>query len=206
MKTLQQHIEENINESLLSWLISFFKKSIKNTILAKRRKLLPNSVEISEIKVSNKPLDNYKEFKKILSSTNGSFTLATKMLNEMTKRTIEGSNDKLDTSKCRFIEFIYIPKDAFDNEKYIAGIAGYVDGQEIVEGRSHILFFEGDKSVVSNWDNLSNDLFKTFVDQFIKNDKLSMWYISNTNELPQYNGKKFEAIEDSQNKVAILGD
>ena len=69
---------------------------------------------------------------------------------------------------------------------------------------AHILFFEGDTEVLSNWKNIRDDVFKMFVDKFVKKTSLSMWYINNITELPLYNGKRFEDITSSKNKIAKI--
>lgn len=212
MKSLQEYITEQLeypnsqlDEGLIDWIKGLFRKAIRSKKVSTKRRLLPAKAKIDEIKFSKKPLDNYEAFKRSEKTVSASFPITTKMLNEMTKRTYESSNDKLDLSKCKFVEFVYKPTNSFKDENYLVALAGYAPDQTVLDDKhAHILFFEGDTEVLSNWKNIRDDVFKIFVDKFVKKTSLSMWYINNITELPLYNGKRFEDITSSKNKIAKI--
>ena len=107
--------------------------------------------------------------------------------------------------KCKFVEFVYKPTNSFKDENYLVALAGYAPNQPVLDDKhAHILFVEGDTEVLSNWKNIRDDVFKMFVDKFVKKTSLSMWYINNITELPLYNGKRFEDITSSKNKIAKI--
>ena len=198
MKSLQEYITEQLeypnsqlDEGLIDWIKSLFRKSTRNKNVSRKRRLLPAKAKIDEIKFSKKPLDNYEAFKRSEKTVSTSFPITTKMLNEMTK--------------CKFVEFVYKQTNSLKDENYLVALAGYAPNQPVLDDKhAHILFFEGDTEVLSNWKNIRDDVFKMFVDKFVKKTSLSMWYINNITELPLYNGKRFEDITSSKNKIAKI--
>ena len=200
-----EYFDNQLNEGLLDIIKRLFSRNKDLITKSKKRGLLPATADIDEIKFIKKPIKGLSEFKKALKSGSTEFSIASKMLNEIGKRTLEGSGEKVDPTKCEFIQFIYKPKYSFKNEQYICAVAGYVNGQNVFDKKhGHILFFDGDESIIKNWKNLRDDIFTTFVNKFVKNKQLSMWYVNNITELPQYDGKKFEDVESSKNNIAKI--
>lgn len=219
MQTLTQYTDDKyingqINEGFLDWFINLFKRTDYNIERATKRNLLPaKNVSLNNIKQTVKAIEGTSAIKKTINSNKDAYPETYQILSKMKNWTDKDGNS-IDEKKTRWVTYVYRPDYAFKGESYICAVGAYTIEPVIDENTVHIITFEGAKNVVDNWDNLKNDLFKQFVERIMKDiashggkgdkTKLSMYYINNTNNLPQYNGHRFSAMEDNKNPIAIV--
>lgn len=217
MKSLNQYIREDqitpintyIDEGLFSWLKGLFKRTKKFKDNYKKRfggKLPDISIDdIDELQVS-KPIKGNFEKADLKDLQDSGFPKFTEMNNHKDKFFVDKDRKEI---KPTTLTYVYTPKNSLSvDEKYISAVASYTD-ISLLDNYVHVICFEvSDK--IKNAANISKDLFKLFIDKYIRDknksaDGITIKYIHNINDFTglTYNGKKFEMADEANNLIKL---